>query len=781
MHPRYSAFLAVLLALGTLALSAQAQDDTMMQAFYWDVPVDDTNLNGTWWDNLANKASELGDAGITGIWTPAPSKGNFGIVDMGYGIFDHYDLGNYNQKGTTETRFGSRSELISMVTAMHNNGVEVYADIVLNHVYTSDDEEENNPAVKGYVFDEAYRNGQQFASYPTNEIKWRIPNAQTGDYYIKIKGYNLNCGASYYERAYDLTINWTGAADDPSTTYWESEPNNGNGQTNTFPGSGKHLWGHMNTCSDVDEYKVTVSTAADINLRLEARREVSGQLEWADQGNGYYPVEIWYNGSNLASSTLQARTNTGIDYVTHTGTGEPNYAWTYTDFHPVDGNDYLTGPGSDEIIPNTKFFGNDYNTYSSTVQDRLEDWGIWLTNTVGYDGYRLDFVRGFQEAFIADWIQAMPLKNGNQRFVVGEYWGADYRIRNWVNSLASLGADADGFDFPLKFTLTSMANSGSSWDMRSLNHAGMVRNNQGNSLPGTSVVTFVDNHDTGKEHDKWLTQDWDMAYAYILFAEGRPTIFYPHFYGVTQVDAHNSSYTVTAPSSLQDDIKKMIHVRKTYLGGTMMVPSDTGNPYPSGDAADVYVARRQGNGTKTGALLVLNNHSSQTKGLWVDNAASGYTDWSNTTLVNALTGSGSTQVYSDGRVYVSAPPRGFAVYVPQSEYVAYSASIQHDDGLSAHPGNLTSEETPTRFSVEANYPNPFNPSTQIQFTIPEAGPVSVKVYNVLGQEVATLVDGSLSAGKQAVQFDAHGLPSGIYYYTVTWNGHSETRKMLLLK
>jgi alpha-amylase len=319
--------------------------------------------------------------------------------------------------------------------------------------------------------------------------------------------------------------------------------------------------------------------------------------------------------------------------------------------------------------------------------------------------------------------------------------------------------------------------------MRSLNHAGMVRNNQGNSLPGTSVVTFVDNHDTGKEHDKWLTQDWDMAYAYILFAEGRPTVFYPHFYGVTQVDAHNSSYTVTAPSSLQDDIKKMIHVRKTYLGGTMMVPSDTGNPYPSGDAADVYVARRQGNGTKTGAILVLNNHASQTKGLWVDNAASGYTNWANATLVNALTGSGTTQVYSDGRVYVSAPPRGFAVYVPQSEYVAYSPSIQSDagDGLSAHPGVLTSGETPARFSVEANYPNPFNPSTQITFTIPESGMVHVRVYNVLGQEVATLVDGPLSVGKQTVQFNARSLPSGIYYYTVAWNGHSTTRNMLLLK
>ncbi|MEQ9307008.1 MAG: alpha-amylase family glycosyl hydrolase, partial [Marinoscillum sp.] len=163
----------------------------MMQAFYWDVPVDDQNLNGTWWDNLKNKSTTLKDAGITGIWVPSPAKGNFGIWDMGYGIYDHYDLGNYNQKGTTETRFGSRAELESMISTMHTNGIDVYADIVLNHVYTSEDDDESNPAVKEYVFDEAYRNGQQFSPYPTNEIVWVIKNATAGDYYIQIAGYHL--------------------------------------------------------------------------------------------------------------------------------------------------------------------------------------------------------------------------------------------------------------------------------------------------------------------------------------------------------------------------------------------------------------------------------------------------------------------------------------------------------------------------------------------------------------------------------------------------------------
>lgn len=770
---RYGFYLAALLLLG-LTTTAQAQNDVMMQAFYWDVPVDTTNKDGSWWDSLAVKAAAWGDAGITGIWTPAPSKGNFGIVDMGYGIFDHYDLGNYNQKGTTETRFGSRAELLVMVDSMHTHGIDVYADIVLNHIYTSDDEEETNPAVKAYVFDEAYRNNQQYSPYPTNEIKWRIPNAGTGDYYIKIKGYHLDCNASHFERAYDLTINWDGSADDTGVN-WESEPNNGGGQYNVFPGSGKHVWAHVNSCSDIDEYKVTVSTAHDLIIRLEARREVSAVLEWAAQTNGYYPFEIWHNGQNLAASTLQARTNTGVDYVQHTGAGEANYDWTYTDFHPVDDDDWLGYPGDDEVITNTKFFGNDFNTFSTTVQDRFEDWGEWLTNTVGYDGYRLDFVRGFQESYAADWVKAMPLDGGSQRFTVAEYWGDGDTIKDWVNTVNGQGADIDAFDFPLKFSLTSMANGNGSWDMRWLNDDGLVR---GEGMSGTEVVTFAENHDTGKEHDKWITKDWDMAYAYLLFTEGRPTIFYSHYHGVTQVDAHDPTETVTAPASLQDDIKKMIHVRKTYLGGTMAVLSDVGNPWPSGDAFDVFVARRQGSGSKTGAILVINNHDSQTKGLWVDNYTTGYTNWANQTLVNALTGGGNTQVYADGRVWVEAPARGYAVYVPQNEYVAYSASVKVDE-----PGlDYAVAEVPGAFTVEQNYPNPFNPTTQIAFEIPEAGFVSAKVYDVLGREVMTLVEGDVPAGRQEVTFDAaRGLSSGVYYYTVAWEGRRETRQMVLIK
>ncbi|MCI0561032.1 MAG: hypothetical protein MN733_21305, partial [Nitrososphaera sp.] len=272
--------------------------------------------------------------------------------------------------------------------------MEVYADVILNHIYANESQNENNPAVKEYVFDEAYRNGNQYVPYPTNEVYWRLPNAGSGDYYIQIKGYNLDWGASYTQRGYDLYINWTGANPD-ATVYWESEPNNGSGQWNSFPGTGKTIRGHMQSSSDIDEFKFTLSSSATVEIRLIARKEGTnsqGQWEWqwADQTNGYYPAAIWNNGSNLANSLLQARTSTGISYVNHTGSGEANHSWTYTDFHPVDSADWLGDEGyQDEIVTNTRWFGNDLNTFSSTVQNRLIAWGQWLSsNNVGFDGYR---------------------------------------------------------------------------------------------------------------------------------------------------------------------------------------------------------------------------------------------------------------------------------------------------------------------------------------------------------------------------------------------------------
>ena len=89
--------------------------------------------------------------------------------------------------------------------------------------------------------------------------------------------------------------------------------------------------------------------------------------------------------------------------------------------------------------------------------------------------------------------------------------------------------------------------------------------------------------------------------------------------------------------------------------------------------------------------------------------------------------------------------------------------------------------TPKNFYLEQNYPNPFNPSTTISYSISSATPVKLKIYNVLGNEIATIVNEQLPAGNYTVEYDAYNLPSGIYFYTLTTNDFSETKKMTLVK
>jgi hypothetical protein len=88
---------------------------------------------------------------------------------------------------------------------------------------------------------------------------------------------------------------------------------------------------------------------------------------------------------------------------------------------------------------------------------------------------------------------------------------------------------------------------------------------------------------------------------------------------------------------------------------------------------------------------------------------------------------------------------------------------------------------PNRIALNQNYPNPFNPKTNITFELQGSGVVSLKVFDLQGREVATLVSEKLSAGSYARTFDATGMASGVYYYTMTLDGVSRTRKMILVK
>lgn len=134
----------------------------MMQGFYWDVPG-----GGNWYNTLKNKADDLanmsGGYGIDVIWFPPASKAEGGGYSMGYDPYDYYDLGQYYQKGTVETRFGSQQELKSAISRYHSYGIEVMADIVLNH--RSGGQSEWNPVTNSNTWTD-------FSQVASGEARW---------------------------------------------------------------------------------------------------------------------------------------------------------------------------------------------------------------------------------------------------------------------------------------------------------------------------------------------------------------------------------------------------------------------------------------------------------------------------------------------------------------------------------------------------------------------------------------------------------------------------------
>jgi hypothetical protein len=88
---------------------------------------------------------------------------------------------------------------------------------------------------------------------------------------------------------------------------------------------------------------------------------------------------------------------------------------------------------------------------------------------------------------------------------------------------------------------------------------------------------------------------------------------------------------------------------------------------------------------------------------------------------------------------------------------------------------------PSGFALAQNYPNPFNPATTIRFSLPQREQMTLRVFDVNGREVATLVEGEFNAGAHKVIFDATGLPNGVYFYRIKTKSSSQTRKAVLLR
>jgi hypothetical protein len=151
----------------------------------------------------------------------------------------------------------------------------------------------------------------------------------------------------------------------------------------------------------------------------------------------------------------------------------------------------------------------------------------------------------------------------------------------------------------------------------------------------------------------------------------------------------------------------------------------------------------------------------------------------------------SFNVRRNGEVIASVPAFGDAhdyIYVDRDvdNGVTYTYELSDVDmnGVETiHPMvcSVTPNAVPTAYALNQNYPNPFNPSTEISYALPAETHVTLTIYNLLGQEIVTLVDESKNAGRHTIQWDATGNASGVYFYRLDTNDFSATKKMVFMK
>lgn len=170
---------------------------TMMQFFHWYTPAD-----GSLWKEIQEKADDLKKLGIDAVWLPPAYKGNQGSNSNGYDVYDIFDLGEFDQKGSVRTKFGTKEEYRSAVESLVHKGIQVYADIVLNHKGGADEKE----VIQARKVNPENRN--EFISDPYDieaYTKFTFPG-RNGKYSDFIWNYTCFSGVDYDDRTKETAI-----------------------------------------------------------------------------------------------------------------------------------------------------------------------------------------------------------------------------------------------------------------------------------------------------------------------------------------------------------------------------------------------------------------------------------------------------------------------------------------------------------------------------------------------------------------------------------------------
>ncbi|KAF7327810.1 Glucan 1,4-alpha-maltohexaosidase [Mycena kentingensis (nom. inval.)] len=393
-----------------LAPPENTDNPLMLQFFTWD------HLHPTlsWWAHFECEIPKLAEMGFTQVWLPPPHKAA-SKDGRGYDVYDLWDLGEFDQKGSVKTRWGTRDELLRACKIAKDHGIDVLIDAVLGHRLGADRLE-------------------TFPAVPVN------PNFRLQD---------------------------------------------------VGP-----------------ERKIDAWTAFD----FKGRDGKYSNMKWTQE---HFTGIDW-------DHKLRKK---GVFRFS----GPGHRGWSRHVSNELGNYDYLLGADVDHRHPD--------------VQKDLLDWGVWILETTGASGFRMDAIKHFDYRFLAAFLKHVRTKRGEpQVFSVAEYWHSELKVI--LPFMRVLRGETTFFDVPLHSNFHSASKAGPKYDLRRILHGSMVQ-----AFPG-DAVTFVDNHDThslhlcqttltapppqviGQSLESWVTPTFKLhAYALILLRPGgHPCVFYGDMY-----------------------------------------------------------------------------------------------------------------------------------------------------------------------------------------------------------------------------------------------------------
>ena len=797
-------FVFLVAVLFVLPSSAQNpwNGKVVIQGFWWDYW--NNNYPNSYADYLSELSPRLRDLGIDLVWIPPTAK-NAGTNSVGYSTFDPYDLGDKFQKGSTTTRFGTKDKYLRAVAVMHANGLGVIQDVVLNHRSnagsgnsgTGGYDPEPNYSIKNEGGYKTFRHVSYATPAPAASVPGNTSAENQTEYWLRSGRWSMNY-TNFHPNMWTNTMSgdWAQGGWGPDISYEDGRSYGGASNVvgynpgqyleyNRTEARNWMIW--LKKQTGVDGFRWDAVKHFPYYILQDLSYNVKYNSGWANGGATMFNVGEWVGSAS--------QMDTYINDVKYSNGGSEDLVGTF-DFALREGlYGIITGGGFYNLgsIPGTQQgnryrtvpFVNNHDSFRPNGFNASGDYTSWDTGNELVPHINPDDGR-IQVAYAI----AMSVDGNPQIFFEDLFdLSTTTRLSHVPTSTANL---------PVRDYLKNLI-----WCHQKLNFKAGAYNvrwqGQDALVIERSARAIIGVNDSWSTWQQVTVQtnfganvqlhDYSGANANDIWTNGsgQATVWIP------PCDGSNlrRGYCVWGPAGISGGFAPTQNSTSQEwemandLGDKHASSLKQGGALPASSQALRIVGRIF---AESGKSITLNLYQSANP---KKNVAIVLYNAAGTSILKTVTGSSDltlTYTPTSTNYYTIKVRNNSSTNPTQKVWVKANYTAPKVVATASFPkvdaGGNTEEigqEIPGTLELYGNYPNPFNPSTTISYSVPHAMNVRLSVYNVLGQEVKVLLDGVAREGFHSMQFDGSGLTSGMYIYRLQTALGMTSGKMLLTK